>query len=139
MCQTCEGKSVSPNKFFNQIKKTLHKREKKILGAVQDLTAKQHSQSSPIWVEIPRLDCKCYLASFFQTAPMNFFIFSAHIFFKIYLTKHFCPHIFDTYYFSYRCSAHNLQFTVFYIVFRTNYNTQGLLQDAFRNTCYVYI
>ena len=43
--------------------------------------------------------------------PMTFFIFSAQYFFKNYLTKHFCPHIFDTYYFSYRwcvSSAYNL-------------------------------
>ena len=137
MCQTCEGKSVSPNRYFNQIKKHYIKERKKSWEPyrIQQLNSTANSaQFGWKWARLQVLFSKLLP----NGSNELFHIFSTNIF-KIHLTKHFCPHIFDTYYFSYRCSAHNLQFTVFYIVFRTNYNTQGLLQDAFRNTCYVYI
>ena len=43
--------------IFKKINENENITEKKILGAIQDLLAKQHSQYSPIWVEMGWIGC----------------------------------------------------------------------------------
>ena len=54
-------------------------KRKKILGAVQKLPAKQHSQSSPIWVKMGWIGCAIQQVTS-KPLPQFFLIFSGYIF-----------------------------------------------------------
>ena len=67
--------------YILKIRQKLKKqKQKKIMRAVQKLPAKQHSQSSPIWVKMGWIVYAIYLAGNFQTAPNILFISSGQIF-----------------------------------------------------------
>ena len=71
MCQKCEG-NYGLWVLNEIIKKAYPENLKKIMGAVWELPAKQHSQFQPNLSE-NGLDWLCYLAGNYQTAPMIFF------------------------------------------------------------------
>ena len=74
-------------------KKTKYKREKRILAALFDLPANQHSQFSHIWVELGGIGCADYLVDqkwppriFYSLLYFNFCLFkkkSKHQFFML--------------------------------------------------------
>ena len=71
-------------------------KQKKIMGAVQKQPAKQHSQSSPIWVKMGWIGCANQQVTSKQP-PMIFFIFSGYFFcmtslrtHKPEMPEHFC-------------------------------------------------